>query len=183
VVSGSRNDFHFYVDSDHASDRASDSRSQTGYLIFLNDFPVDWASRRQPVTAVSPAEAEVYAMREGVVAGRLVQWVAEEMGMAVKWPFEVLSDSTQAVSFQGATAPNSKLRGCFDLREAFVQELRDQTVVKSRHIPRELNMADMLTHCLSGPIFRKCLGNAQNFRCYSSRGACVYFYYCSAHEL
>ncbi len=183
LIIGSGNVFHFYVDSDHAADRAENSRSQSGYIIFLNSFPVDWASRRQPVTAVSPAEAEIYAMREGVVAGRLVQWVAEEMGMTVKWPFQICSDSTQAVSFQGATAPTSKLRGCFDLRQAFVQELRDQNVVTSKHIPRELNMADLLTHCLAGPIFRKCLGNAQNFRCYSSRGACVYVYSHSAHEL
>ena len=172
-VSGVGDAFHFDVDSDHASDRARDSRSQTGYVIFLNQFPVGWCSRRQPVTAVSPAEAEIYAMREGVVAGRLVQWVAEEMGLAVEWPFTVLSDSTQAVSFQRATAPNSKLRGCFDLREKSVQELRDQGVVLSKHIPREMNIADMLTHCLSGPKFRGCVDMAQNLQAYSCRGACV----------
>jgi hypothetical protein len=175
-VSGSVNTFHFYVDSDHASDRAKDSRSQTGFLIFLNSFPVDWCSRRQPSTAVSPAEAEIYAMREVVVAGRLVQWVAAEMGLDTTWPFKVHSDSMQAVSFQKATAPNSKLRGCFDLREKFVNELRDQKVVTSEHIPRALNMADMLTHCLSGPKFQQCLGLAQNLRSYSCRGACLLIY-------
>ena len=117
--------FKFFVDSDHCSDSYHTTRSQTGFIVFLNGFPIAWASRRQPVTAVSPAEAEVYAMREGVVAGRLVQWVAEEMAIQVKWPFTVLSDSTQAVSFQRATAPNSKLRRCFDMREQVVKELRD----------------------------------------------------------
>ena len=175
-VSGSRDAFHFYVDSDHASDRAMDSRSQTGFLIFLNSFPIDWCSRRQPVTAVSPAEAEIYAMREVVVAGRLVQWVAEEMGLETSWPFTVRSDSMQAVSFQKATAPNSKLRGCFDLREKAVMELRDQGIVTSEHVPRSLNMADMLTHCLSGPNFHKCLDMAQNLRSYNCRGACVFLY-------
>ncbi len=148
-MSGSRDVFHFYV---------------------------EWASRRQPVTAVSPAEAEIYAMREGVVAGRLVQWVAEEMGLVVTWPFVVQSDSTQAISFQKATAPNSKLRGCFDRREKSIVELRDQGVVTSKYIPRSLNVADMLTHCLSGPKFRECLRRAQNLRLYSCRGACELFY-------
>ncbi len=79
------------------------------------------------------------------------------MGLTVVWPFTIFSDSTQAVSFQKATAPNSTLRGCFDLREKSVQELRDQGIVLSKHIPREMNIADTLTHCLSGPKFRGCV--------------------------
>jgi hypothetical protein len=175
-VSVERDTFHFFVDSDHAGDRAMDCRSQTGYVIFLNSFPIDWVSRRQPVTAVSPAEAEIYAMRESVIAGRLVQWVAEEMGVQVSWPFTVQSDSTQAISFQRATAPNSKLRGCIQLRDASIKEMRDQGVVTSKHIPRDLNVADMLTHPLSASDFSRCLGRAQNLRNYSARGACLYSY-------
>jgi hypothetical protein len=175
-ISGIVDAFHFYVDSDHAADRELNSRSQSGLLIFLNSFPVDWVSRRQPVTAVSPAEAEIYAMREGVLHGRLAQWVAEEMGLSVAWPFVLQSDSKQAISFQKATAPKSKLRGCIDLREQSVVELRDQGIVSSKFIPRDLNLSDMLTHCLSMPKFRQNLSRAQNFRSYSCRGACVLTY-------
>jgi hypothetical protein len=173
VYGASSDEFQFFVDSDHCSDCAYTTRSQSGILIFLNGCPVEWASRRQPVTAVSPAEAEVYAMREGVVAGRLVQWVAEEMAIQVAWPFLIKSDSTQAVSFQKATAPNSKLRRVFDMRKASVQELRDQGIVKSKHILRDLNVSDLLTHCLSGPSFLLCLGRAQNLQSDSHKGAFV----------
>ena len=165
--------FEYFVDSDHCSDCALTTRSQTGFIHFLNGCPVEWGSKRQPVTAVSPAEAEIYAMREGVIAGRLVQWVAEEMGITVPWPFAMQSDSTQAVSFQKATAPNSKLRRVFDMRSTAVQELRDQSVVRSVHILRDLNVADLLTHCLSGPQFQRCLGRAQNLHSDSHRGAFV----------
>jgi hypothetical protein len=164
VFGGGVDSFRFYVDSDHCSDSFHTTRSQTGYIVFLNGFPVSWASRRQPVTAVSPAEAEVYAMSEGVIAGRLVQWVAEEMAIQVQWPFTVFSDSTQAVSFQKATAPNSKLRRVFDMREQSVAEMRDHKVVKSKHIPRDLNVADVLTHCLTAPNFSATLGMAQNLQ-------------------
>ena len=63
--------FNFYVDSDHAGDRLSSSRSQTGYILFFNSFPVDWCSRKQPSTSVSPAEAEIYmrCMRQLLPAG------------------------------------------------------------------------------------------------------------------
>jgi len=176
LFGASTDEFQFFVDSDHCSDCVMTTRSQTGLLIFLNGCPVEWASRRQPVTAVSPAEAEIYAMREGVVAGRLVQWVAEEMAIKVPWPFLIKSDSTQAVSFQKATAPNSKLRRVFDMRDTAVQELRDQRIVKSMHILRDLNVADMLTHCLSGPNFLLCLGRAQNLQSDNHRGAFVNYH-------
>ena len=128
--------FDFYVDSDHAGDRQSNTRSQTGYLqlLFLNNFPVDWCSRKQPDTAVSPAQADIYAMHEAVYACRLVQWVAEEMGMGVDWPFTIQTDSSQAFSFQHNTCPNSKIRGCFDLRNQTVNELRDKGIVRAKKI-------------------------------------------------
>ena len=66
--------------------------------------------------------------------------------MVVDWPFTIYTDSSQAHSFQHNTCPNSKIRGCFDLRDKCVQELRDKGVVKSVKIPRDLNVADLLTH-------------------------------------
>jgi hypothetical protein len=77
-VIGDTDDFAFYADSDHAGDKLSSSRSQTGYILFLNEFPVEWCSRKQPLTSTSPAEAEIYAMKEAVQSARLLQWVAEE---------------------------------------------------------------------------------------------------------
>lgn len=143
-------------------------------MLTLNGVPVCWMSKRQPVTAVSPAEAEIYALRDAVVAARLVHWVAEDMGSVAPWPMVIHTDSSQALSFQRGTCPNSKIRGCFQLREAWVKELRDQGVVRAEKIPRDLNMADMLTHCLSRCKFRDALSRAQNLRKYNCRGACVY---------
>ena len=160
--------FSFYVDSDHAGDIQSSTRSPTGYILFLNQFPVDWCSRKQPDTSVSPAQAEIYAMHEAVSACRLIQWVAEEMGMAVSWPFTINTDSSQAFSFQHNTCPNSKIRGCFDLRDKATKELRDKGMVQARKIIREINIADMLTHCSDH------LSRAQNLRTYNCRAACVF---------
>ena len=140
----------------------------------LNSVPVEWLSRKQPMTAVSPAEAEVYAMREAVVISRLAQWVAEEMGMRVQWPLEMFTDSTQARSFQHNTCPNSKMRGCYDLREQAVRELRDKEVVSATYIRRDLNIADLLTHCLAKSKFKEMVARAQNLHCHISRVACVY---------
>ena len=96
------------------------------------------------------------------------------MGIPVSWPLTLHTDSSQALSFQRDTCPTSKIRGCFQLREAWVRELRDQGVVRTEKIPRELNMADMLTHCLSRCKFRDALCKAQNLQRYNCKGACVY---------
>ena len=72
--------FGHYVDSDHAGDRQSDSRSRTGYILFLNQFPVDWCRRKQPSTSVSPAQAEIYAMHEAVVEEMDMGWGGDGHG-------------------------------------------------------------------------------------------------------
>ena len=57
--------YEVYVDSDHHGDRKLGTRSHSGLIVFLNGTPVHWRSNKQPVTSLSPAEAEVYAMSEG----------------------------------------------------------------------------------------------------------------------
>ena len=92
--------FSIFTDSDHHGDKLMTSKSQTGVLVLLNGIPVHWRSNKQPVTADSPACAEIYALKEGVRDSRLLLWVADEMGIAVSWPFVVNCDSKQAISFQ-----------------------------------------------------------------------------------
>jgi len=51
-----------YSDSDHAGDREIDARSQSSVMILLNNAPVFWKSTKQPVTSLSSACAEMYAL-------------------------------------------------------------------------------------------------------------------------
>ena len=61
------NEWKIYSDSDHGGMiKAGCTRSQTGVMVLLNSMPVHWRSIKQPVTALSSAEAEVYAMMEAV---------------------------------------------------------------------------------------------------------------------
>ena len=151
-VEGGPDTIEIYSDSDHGGDKHLTTRSQSGVMITLNGVPVHWRSSRQPVTATSSAEAEIYALAEAVKCGRLFNWRCEEMGMQVQWPLTILVDNTQAITFQKGTCVNSKLRGTFDMRRAFVGELRNTQEIDTKHIRREKNNADLLTHCQpSGP--------------------------------
>jgi hypothetical protein len=140
--------FSIFTDSDHHGDRLMTSKSQTGVIVLLNGIPIHWRSNKQPITADSPACAEIYAVKEGVRDTRLLLWVAQEMGIPVSWPFVVNCDSKQAISFQQDTCPKSKIRGSFDLREDWVEELRDQKIVQMSKIEGTKNCADIMTKCM-----------------------------------
>lgn len=68
-------------------------------MVLLNSMPVHWRSIKQPVTALSSAEAEVYAMMEAVKESRLRLWVAEEAGIDVTYPLTLLVDNAAGESF------------------------------------------------------------------------------------
>jgi len=144
------NDWKIYSDSDHGGMiKAGCTRSQTGVFIMLNSMPVYWKSNKQPVTALSSAEAEVYAMMEAVKESRLRMWVAEEAGIEVSYPLTLMVDNAAGESFSNATNGHSKLRGVYQMREARVKELRDEKIIRAKHVDTKLNLADKLTKGLS----------------------------------
>jgi len=147
-------EWEVYVDSDHAGDRALGTRSHTGIIIFLNGAPIYWQSKKQVSTALSSAEAEIYALAEAAKQARLAQWRAEELGIGTKWPIDIQVDNKAGISFQKATNPNTKLLGCFDLRDSWVSELRDKAQIKAVKVHTDNNCADLLTKCHSKQRFQ-----------------------------
>ncbi len=140
--------WHTYSDSDHAGDTLiGTTRSHTGVIILLNGMPVYWRSNKQPVTSVSSACAEIYALSEACRDVRLLAWIAEDMGRVAPWPMVVYVDNAAGVSFQHDTCASSKLRGVFNYRWDWVQELRDQTQVTAVKVDTTKNLADLYTKC------------------------------------
>ena len=141
-------------DSNHHGDSGLTTVSQTGVIVLLNGVPVHWRSNTQPKTTLSPAESEVYALSVGVKDVRLHGWVLQELGVCVDWPMSLHTDSTGAVSFKNDTCPTSKLRGCFDYRAKWVQELRSAGEIDILKTTDALNLADIFTKCMSNSKFK-----------------------------
>jgi hypothetical protein len=140
-------DWKLYVDSDHAGDQKITPRSHSGIIFFLNGMPVHWKSKKQPMTALSSAAAEIYAFSEAVKDMNLLLWRAEDIGVKVEWPAKIFEDNKATVSFQHSTQPSTKLRGIYNLRWNWVLELRDTSRVVAVKISTDLNIADMMTKC------------------------------------
>ena len=141
--------WEYWTDSDHNGDRELVKGSRSGLLIKLNGVPVHWRSTVQKAPAISPAEAEIYALSEGLRDARQVTDVAEEFGSAVERPIVISVDNDQACAFSDESCVRSRLRGCFDYREDWVQELRNRNVVRTENIDSEENLADFFTKCFS----------------------------------
>ena len=54
-------------------------------------------------------------------------------------------DNSQAESFCKNLNVNSKLRTTFNMKESWIQELRDKQLIKTQHIDTTINPADILT--------------------------------------
>jgi hypothetical protein len=142
------------TDSNHHGDPKFTTNSQSGVILLLNGVPAHWRSNRQPKSTQSPTESEIYALSLGVKDTRLFHWVLEEMThVATVYPIVVQTDSTGARSFQRDTCPSTKLRGCFDFRERWIEELREQREFSTELVSDSNNLADIFTKCLSNVEF------------------------------
>jgi hypothetical protein len=59
--------FTMYVDAHHASDQET-RRSVTGFILFINNTPVKWYSKRQNTIETSTYGAKLVALRIAVEA-------------------------------------------------------------------------------------------------------------------
>ena len=103
-------EFTVHSDSDHAGDRDLGTRSHTGVAIMCNGAMVHWRSNKQPVTAVSSAAAEIYAVAEVARYAQLNAWRSQEIGLTPPKPISILVDNAAVVVFQSKMNPQSKLK-------------------------------------------------------------------------
>ena len=155
-------EYTHYCDSDHAGDRPYNTRSQTGILLMLNKVPVQWKSNKQTSTAYSSAAAEIMALSEGVRQANFVQWAGVDMGYTAGNNKVIMNvDNKGARYFQSSPTLDTRLKGYFDLREAWVLELRDHDKVGVQKVSGDQNLSDLLTKPLKPARFKSLLRSIQ----------------------
>lgn len=141
------------MDADHARDKLI-SRSVTGMLIFLNNTPILWVSKRQKTVESSTFGSEVVAYR---IAGKMIislRYFLSMLGFQLEPSSMLLGDSMAVVL--NTTIPSSSLKkkhqACnyHKVRESITAEFIDFV-----HIKNEDNMADILTKPLGKALFER----------------------------
>ena len=157
--------FTHYSDSDHAGNQEIQNkrRSQNGHISLVNGAPVVWHSKVSSVafaceqmcgshTSTSSAEAEIYAASNAVNSVLQSSYIAEEMGLKLIRPMHMQIDNKAAIAFAADTCERSNLKH-IDVRQYWVEELRDQGVCIPHYVPTKANLADLFAKILDGPDF------------------------------
>jgi len=142
-----------YQDADHAHDILT-RRSVTGALLFLNNTPVRWISKRQKTVETSTYGSEFVAAKVATELVMEYRYSLRMMGVEPDGPALMLGDNNSVVL--NCTMPSSVLKkkhnACAYHR---VREAIAGKILKFTHIPSEMNYADILTKLPSGPQFRE----------------------------
>ena len=96
-----------FVDSDHAGDKIT-RRSITVYIIFLNNAPMAWFSKKQASIETSVFGAEFVAMKIGIKTLQGLQYKLRMMGVTISGTSLIYGDNMSVI--QNTQRPESTLK-------------------------------------------------------------------------
>ena len=159
--------WEFYSDSDFAgnSEEQNKRRSQNGFIATLNGAPVLWGSKVSSVAFAHPdigeahadissGAAEVYAAGNATFEFLHLSYTADEMNINFPKPIIMQVDNKAAIAFSDNSAFKTKLKH-IDVRQKWVQTLRDKDIIDTKYVRSEDNLADLFTKILDEHTFTK----------------------------
>lgn len=132
-----------FVDADHAGDEIT-RRSRTGFIVYLNNAPVYWYSKRQGSVESSTYQAEFTAMREATEYIRALRYKLRMMGIPVEDAAYIFGDNQSVLA--NTTNPGSTLKKkCAAVAYHVVREGVARGEWITAYINTHDNIADLLT--------------------------------------
>ena len=132
-----------YVDSDHAGDVIT-RRSRTGFLVFLNNAPIHWYSKKQTGIETSSFGSEFLAMKHCCEYIRGLRYKLRMMGIALEGPTYIYGDNQSVLA--NTSKPESMLKKKSNsIAYHFVREGCARDEWRTTYISTSLNPADLLT--------------------------------------
>lgn len=136
-----------FVDADHATDSMT-RKSRTGFLVYLNNAPIFWMSRKQTSVETSSFGSEFTAMKQCTEYIRGLRYKLRMMGIPCDDPTFVYGDN-QSVLYN-TTIPESTLKKkSQSIAYHFVREGAARDEWRTTYVNTHLNPADLLTKPLS----------------------------------
>ena len=140
-----------YVDADHAHDQMT-RRSVTGIILFVNNTPVKWLSKRQKTVETSTYGSELVAARIATEMVIEVRYNLRMLGVEIDGPALMLGDNKSVVL--NTSMPSSALKKKHNaIAYHRVRESIAAGIIKFIHVPSGENLADFLTKPLPAAKF------------------------------
>ena len=144
-----------YVDADHAHDVVT-RRSVSGILLFVNNMPIKWYSKRQATVETSTYGSELVASRIAVELILELRYKLRMLGIPIEGPTLLLGDNMSVVL--NTTIPSSQLKKKHNaIAYHRVREAIAGDIVRYVHVPSTANSADCLTKPLPADQFHRLL--------------------------
>jgi hypothetical protein len=135
-----------FCDADHASNVVT-RRSHTGILIFVNNAPIVWYSKRQNTVESSTFGSEFVAMRTAVDLIEALRYKLRMFGVPIDGPADIFCDNESVV--KNSSIPTSTLMKKHN--SICYHRVRETVAAKWTRIAKEdskTNLADLFTKCL-----------------------------------
>jgi hypothetical protein len=127
-------------------------KAVTGAVVIMMGGPVSWIAKKQPIQSHSTAEAEVIAACAAAKEAKYFRLLLDDIGITVKEPTVIWEDNSAAIVFAKAEGGPQRLRH-LDLRRFAIREMVRNNIVRLEKVDGKLNVADMFTKGLPGPLF------------------------------
>ena len=132
-----------FVDSDHAGNSLT-RRSRTGFIVYLNNAPVYWSSKRQTSVQTSSFGSEFIAMKECCEYLRGLRYKLRMMGIPCDFPSYIYGDNQSVLV--NSTIPTSVLKKkSSSTAYHHVREGVANDEWRITYVPTDQNIPDLLT--------------------------------------
>ena len=140
---------HCFVDASHGSDRVT-RRSQTGTLLFCNNAPITWFSKRQNTVEASTFGSEFQAMKNAVEMIEVMRYKLRMFGVPIDGPTDIFCDD-EAV-YKNTSLPESTLKKKH--HSIAHHRCREAVAARTVQVAKEgtkTNLSDLFTKLLPQP--------------------------------
>jgi hypothetical protein len=139
-----------YTDSDWASQLHRHSIS--GYAFFLGEGCVTWSSKKQPIIALSTAEAEYVAGTHSTKEAIWIRAFLCEFEPDYANPTPLNCDNQSAIALAKDARYHARTKH-IDIRYHFIREQVEGGTITIQYVPSQENVADIFTKALPRPQF------------------------------
>jgi len=141
-----------YSDADWAG-CLDDRHSTTGNVFLLSGGAVSWASKRQPVVALSTSEAEYIALSSATQEAVWLRRLLTELGASVS-PVVLMEDNQSAIALAKNPIAHARTKH-IDIRYHYICEAVQDGLIELQYCPTNEMTADLLTKPLPKESFQK----------------------------
>jgi Reverse transcriptase (RNA-dependent DNA polymerase) len=141
-----------YCDADHAGCRMT-RRSHTGILIYVQNAPIIWYSKRQNTVESSTFGSEFIAMKTAVEQIEALRYKLRMMGVPVLGPANIFCDNESV--FKNCAFPESTIKKKHNaIAYHKTREAQASKMVRVAWEKGDTNRSDILTKLVPGPRLR-----------------------------